>query len=94
MSILTMSSRPEVVFDPSNRLHRQWVTAFLKTGSWRGCPVRFALAEEQGYFMAQIQKSLLMWYAQQEDSGKLATRSVPGRRQPAGLTTGGFELTI
>lgn len=94
MSKLTLSIRPEVLFDPSNKLHRKWFTHFLESGSWRGCPVRFIVDDDQGNPIARCQRRLLLWYAGQENRGKLATKSQPGRRQPAGLTTGGFELTI
>jgi hypothetical protein len=94
MSKLGLHVRPVVLFDPSNKLHRQWVTKFIADGTWGGCPVRFAVADDHGNLLGHLQRELILWYAQQERRGKLATETKPGRRQRAGLTGGGFELTI
>ena len=94
MSKLGLHVRPIVLFDASNKLHRQWVTKFIETGSWHECPVRFAVHDDHGNLLGHLQRELIMWYAKQERRGKIATETKPGRRQLAGLTGGGFELTI
>jgi hypothetical protein len=93
MSKLALYTRPMVVFDPSNKLHRQYVTAFMTTGSWKGCPVRFAVNEDHGNLIGHIQRELILWYTEQERKGKLNTGAKPGRKKSLGLTGGGFELT-
>ena len=94
MSKLGLHVRPIVLFDPSNKLHRQWATKFIETGSWGNCPVRFAVEDDHGNLIGHIQRQLLIWYAAQEKRGKLATDSKPGRKRHVGLTGGGFELTM
>lgn len=94
MSKLGLHTRPIVLFDPGNKLHRQWVTKFIETGSWGSCPVRFAVDDDYGNLLGHIQHKLILWYAAQERKGKLSTDSKPGRRRSVGLTGGGFELTI
>lgn len=94
MSKLALHTRPVVLFDPSNKLHRQYATAFVATGSWKGCPVRFAVTDDHGNLIGHIQRELILWYSEQERKGKLNTESKPGRRKSLGLTGGGFELTV
>ena len=94
MSKLGLYTRPIVLFDPNNKLHRQWATDFIKNGSWRGCPVRFAVEDDYGNLIGHVQRQLILWYAEQEAKGKLRRKTKPGRNQSAGLTNGGFELTI
>lgn len=86
--------RPIVLFDPSNKLHRQWVTGFMETGSWRDCPVRFAVEEDHGNLLGMIQRKLILWYANQEKKGKLEVPKVKRGKTAVGLTGGGFELTV
>lgn len=33
--------RPVEIFDAHNKQHREWVITFMRTGSWRHCPVKF-----------------------------------------------------
>lgn len=94
MSKLGLYVRPLVLFDASNKLHRQWANEFVKNGNWRGCPVRFAVEDDYGNLIGHIQRQLIMWYAEQEDKGLLRRDTKPGRKQSVGLTGGGFELTI
>jgi hypothetical protein len=94
MTKMGLHVRPIVLFDASNKLHRQWVTKFIETGRWGDCPVRFTVKEEYGNMIAHIQKELLLWYSQQEARGNLKTATKPGRRQHVGVTGRGFELTV
>ena len=94
MSKLALHTRPVVLFDPTNKLHRQYATAFISTGSWKGCPVRFAVQDDYGNLIGHIQRELILWYSQQEKKGKLQTSEKPGRKKSLGLTGGGFELTV
>ncbi len=94
MSKLGLYVRPIVLFDAGNKLHRQWATRFITTGTWGDCPVRFAVEDDHGNLIGHIQRELIMWYAAQEKKGKLSTDSKPGRKRVVGLTGGGFELSL
>jgi hypothetical protein len=94
MSKLGLHVRPIVLFDASNKLHRQWVTKFIETGHWGECPVRFAVEDDHGFLLGHLQRKLILWYAEQERRGKIATTTKPGRKQSAGVTGKGFELTV
>lgn len=94
MSKLDLYVRPLVLFDPSNKLHRHWATKFIETGHWGTCPVRFAVEDDYGNLLGHIQRQLILWYANQEKRGKLATDAKPGRKRSVGLTGRGFELTM
>ena len=86
MSKLGLYIRPIVLFDPSNKHHRQWATKFIETGHWHNCPVRFAVNDDHGNLIAHIQRELILWYSQQEEQGKLKTTTKPGRLQLVGRT--------
>jgi hypothetical protein len=59
--------RPTVIFDPDDRNHRLWLVNFMRTGSWRGCPVTFASREELGgNLIGDLQHQLLLWYGARE----------------------------
>ena len=94
MSKLSLYCRPIVYFDPDNKLHRKYFTDFVAKGSWRDCPVRFAVEEDHGNLIGYLQRKMIMWYAEQEEAGRLKTSTKPGRRQSLGVTTNGFELTV
>lgn len=94
MSKLQLYSRPIVLFDPNNKLHRQYFVAFLNTGSWSNCPVRFAVEEDHGNLIGHIQRKLLLWYAEQEKKGRINVAKVPRGKKSLGLTGSGFELTL
>ena len=93
MSKLDLYARPMVMFDPGNKLHRQYFINFVQSGSWKGCPVRFAVEEDHGNLLGHLQRKMILWYAEQERKGKMITTSKPGRKQSMGLTYQRFELT-
>lgn len=66
MSVLELSGRPYVVFDPSNKNHRRFYNNFVKTSSWGDCPVRFVVPEDHGDLVTMIQRSLVKYYVQKE----------------------------
>jgi hypothetical protein len=66
MSVLELSGRPYVVFDPSNKDHRRYYNNFVKTASWGLCPVRFVVPEDHGDLITMIQRSLVKYYVRQE----------------------------
>jgi hypothetical protein len=94
MSKLALYNRPTVLFDPNNQLHRRYFTAFLVSGTWQTCPVRFAVEEDHGNLIGHIQRKMLLWYTEQEKKGKLSVAKMPRGRKSLGLTGSGFEITI
>lgn len=94
MSKLDLYTRPVVVFDPSNKLHRQYFTAFMTTGSWKNCPIRFAVEEDGGMLMGQIQRKMLLWYIEQERKGRMKVPKATRGKKSLGLTGTGFEIII
>ena len=94
MSRLDVFARPIVIFDPSNKMHRQYFTAFMTTGSWKNCPVRFAVEEGDGMLMGQIQRKMLLWYIEQERKGRVRVPKSTRGKKSLGLTGSGFEITI
>ena len=66
MSVLELSGRPFVVFDPANTDHRQFYYGFVKKGTWGGCPYRFVVSENHGNLVTMIQRSLVKYYVEKE----------------------------
>lgn len=94
MSKLQLFSRPVVMFDPDNKLHRQYFTEFLDSGSWGSCPVRFAVDDDRGNLVGHIQRKLLLWYTEQERKGRLSVAKMPRGKKSLGLTGLGFEIKL
>jgi hypothetical protein len=69
MSVLELSGRPYVVFDPANADHRRFYHDFVKTGMWGRCPYRFVVPDDHGNLITMIQRSLVTFYVNQEFSG-------------------------
>lgn len=65
MSVLDFVSRPTVIFDPTNKDHRQWLGEFTRTRSWGNCPVKFSTSGS-GNTLAQMQLKLLQYYTERE----------------------------
>lgn len=66
MSKLELYTRPLVIFDPSKKEHRRLYANFLASGSWRGCPYRFAVEDDYGYLIGHIQRELIEYYMGKE----------------------------
>ena len=66
MSRLALYGRPYVVFDATNREHRQWFANFNKSGAWGTCPVRFVVDDDHGDLITMIQRSLIQFYVDKE----------------------------
>jgi hypothetical protein len=58
-------TKPQKVFDPNDQQHRRWLGEFVKTQSWRDCPVRLTV-RGYGNTVAAMQRQLLEWYFEQE----------------------------
>jgi len=66
MSRLALHGRPWVVFDATNKNHRQWFADFNRTAQWGKCPVRFVVNEDHGDLITQIQRELIQYYVDRE----------------------------
>jgi hypothetical protein len=73
MSVLELSGRPYVVFDPSDKQHRAWYHQFVLTATWGHCPVRFVVPEDHGDLITMIQRSLVKFYVEREFKGVVKT---------------------
>lgn len=69
MSKLELYARPLVIFDAYDKAHRQHYFNFMQTGSWRGCPYRFAIPDDVGNLQSMIQRKLLDYYSNKEFKG-------------------------
>jgi len=66
MSVLLLSRRPEVMFDPTNKDHRKWAAGFFKTNSWRECPVRFVVRDSSIDLTNVLKRQLVEFYTAKE----------------------------
>lgn len=66
MSVLELSGRPFVVFNPQDEQHRKYYYEFVKEGAWGRCPYRFVVPEDHGNLITMIQRSLVTHYVNQE----------------------------
>ena len=66
MSVL--QARPVVAFDPSNMQHRAHYNDFINHASWSRCPVQFILEDNASDVVTMIQRTLLVYYTEQEFS--------------------------
>jgi hypothetical protein len=66
MSVLELSGRPYVVFDPANKQHRSYYHDFVQSGTWGRCPFRFVVPEDHGDLITMIQRSLIEYYVGRE----------------------------
>jgi len=66
MSVLELSGRPFIVFDPTDEQHREYYHEFVKEGTWGRCPYRFVVPEDHGNLITMIQRSLVTYYVNQE----------------------------
>lgn len=64
-TILDLHHRPLVLFDPTNKDHRQYVADFVSTGTWAACPVVF-FAPEEANTKAYVIESLADYYLSKE----------------------------
>jgi hypothetical protein len=79
MSVLELSGRPFIVFDPTNQEHRRYYHNFVTSGTWGHCPYRFVVPEDHGNLVTMIQRSLVNYYVTQE----FAPRRKRATKKPA-----------
>jgi hypothetical protein len=63
---LNLFRKPTVAFDVNNRQHRQDYATFLKTGSWKHCPVHYEIVDVAGEVQSVVQRKLLEYYSSKE----------------------------
>ena len=66
MSVLELSGRPFVIFDPTDEVHRGYYYDFVRTGTWGRCPYRFVVPEDHGNLITMIQRNLVKYYVESE----------------------------
>lgn len=66
MSLLAYHGRPWAKFDAANEQHRRWFAEFNAKRSWKDCPVRFIIDDEQGDLITMIQRRLIQYYVDAE----------------------------
>lgn len=66
MSVLELSGRPFIVFDPEDKQHRSYYHDFVQMGTWGRCPFRFVVPEDHGDLVTMIQRSLVEFYVNKE----------------------------
>ena len=66
MHKLNQYMRPAVIFDPNNKDHRAYFGEFVKTSSWKNCPVQFYISDDSTDLIYFIQKSMIAYYLEQE----------------------------
>lgn len=65
--LLNKNMRPLVVFDETNKEHRELLMKFMETNSWAHCPYRFELPDEDGQNLAySMQKRVLIYFLNKE----------------------------
>lgn len=78
--LLDIETRPTVLFDPTQVSHRAHFAEFRATGSWRNCPVRFAVRDwPSNNLAAAIQSLVTDYYLQKEFDTKFHWRDRTAR---------------
>jgi len=62
--------RPWAQFDPANKSHRSYFNEFLKTRSWKNCPVQWTIGDDSQDVVHYINKVLLNYYTALEFTSK------------------------
>lgn len=77
---MSLHQRPWALFDPKNKDHRAYFNSFLKTRSWRDCPVQWIIGDDSQDIVHYISKVLVTHYASAEFTPK-KPRSVAKKPQ-------------
>lgn len=71
MTIVSVMGRPIKVFDPTDKVHRENLSSFLKTGSWKDSPFRFVASEPTEVDVGTMTRQLVEYYTEKEFSKKV-----------------------
>jgi hypothetical protein len=63
---MNLHQRPWTLFDPKNKDHRAYFNEFLKTRSWKHCPVQWIIGDSSLDIVHHISKLLLEHYTSAE----------------------------
>jgi hypothetical protein len=63
---MSLKLRPWVMFDPADKKHRAYFDKFLRTQSWKDCPVQWMIADDSKDVVYHIGKVLLAYYTSNE----------------------------
>ena len=63
---MSLKQRPWAMFDPADKNHRAYFDKFLKTKSWKDCPVQWLIADDSRDVVHHIGKVLLDHYTSNE----------------------------
>ncbi len=66
MSLLAYHGRPWTKFNAGDEQHRRWFAEFNANRTWKDCPVRFIIDDEQGDLITMIQRRLIQYYVDAE----------------------------
>lgn len=67
---IRLHQRPWAKFDPTNKDHRAYFNAFLKTGSWSDCPVQWVITDSSNDVVHHLSRILLEHYTGAEFAPK------------------------
>lgn len=81
MSKVEQYARPWVVFNPTNKSHREIFHNALKYRTWGKSPVRFWLEDETTSLMDQCTKKMARYYMEKE-FGKYMEKSIDEEIRP------------
>jgi len=73
--LLDLHRRPTIRFDVRDREHRRHYVKFLRTHSWRQCPVQFYLEQGYGDVAAMIENKLAAYYLTREFHQRVPSRA-------------------
>jgi hypothetical protein len=63
---INLAQRQWTLFDPKNKDHRSYFNSFLKTRSWKDCPVQWIIGDDSQDIVHYISKVLLEHYTSAE----------------------------
>ena len=63
---INLAQRQWTLFDPKNKDHRAYFNSFLKTRSWKDCPVQWIIGDDSQDIVHYISKVLLEHYTSAE----------------------------
>lgn len=79
---MSLQQRPWAIFDPADKRHRAYFDKFLKTQSWRDCPVQWMIADDSKDVVHYISKILLAYYTSNEFKPKTSELLQKSHRIP------------
>lgn len=63
---MSLQQRPWALFDPADKKHRAYFDTYLKTKSWKACPVQWLISDDSRDVVYHISKILVDHYTSAE----------------------------